>query len=58
MIKIEQEPQELHCQFEHCIFCDEPTSYWTENKIINRPVCKLCSEINNEEDIPTAKYNY
>lgn len=58
MIKIEQEPQELHCQFEDCIFCGQETSYWTKSKIINRPVCPLCSVKNNEEDILKAKYNY
>jgi hypothetical protein len=56
MIKIEQEPQELHCQFENCVFCDKPTGWWHVKT--NRPVCKLCSEINNEEDILKAKYNY
>lgn len=42
--------------YETCVFCDISTIYW--NVKSNRPVCAMCSTLNSEWDIPTAKYNY
>lgn len=43
---------------ELCIFCQNPTAYWTVSREINRPVCPVCSLINNVSDVPNATYNY
>lgn len=58
-IPIYQEPKELS-QFgkERCIFCNHETIYWTIDPEINRPVCPLCSVVNNLSDIAKAPYNY
>lgn len=43
---------------ELCIFCGNPTAYWSVSIEINRPVCPVCSLVNGTEDILTAKFNY
>jgi hypothetical protein len=58
-IVIEPEPDSLNGgsgEYEDCIFCGYETIHW--NKESNRPVCPLCSVVNEPEDITDAPFNY
>jgi len=52
-IKIKKEPDELGPPYEKCIFCRNPTPFWSEEKDV--PVCENCAKIFEEAKVPTKE---
>ena len=52
-IKIEKEPENLGAPYELCIFCRNPTPYWSIEKDV--PVCPHCAEKYPEEKVITKE---